>query len=89
MTLRGGLTTRWLWPDFGGRLADAKSHLAAAQEILTMPALLRRASSDATDEGQERARGLLVKALDLWEPMGARPYAERCRQKLAELTLSR
>ncbi len=30
-------------------------------------------------------QGLLGRATALWEPMGALPYAERCRQKLAEL----
>src|SRR5262249_55141830 len=33
----------------------------------------------------ERAREMLGEALALWEPMGAAPYAERCRQRLAEL----
>ena len=32
-----------------------------------------------------RARDLLARALSLWEPMGAAPYGERCRQKHAEL----
>jgi len=36
-------------------------------------------------ESKERARALLSQALALWEPMGALPYAERCRKKLAEL----
>jgi predicted ATPase/DNA-binding CsgD family transcriptional regulator len=33
---------------------------------------------------REQARELLGRALALWEPMGAAPYAERCRQRLAE-----
>lgn len=31
------------------------------------------------------AQGLLGRALAIWEPMGAAPYVEKCRQKLAEL----
>jgi tetratricopeptide (TPR) repeat protein len=31
------------------------------------------------------ARGLFSQALTLWETMGAQPYAERCRRRLAEL----
>ncbi len=34
-----------------------------------------------TQKHGERARELLVKAQDLWEPMGAGPHAERYRHK--------
>src|SRR5262249_42834097 len=34
---------------------------------------------------QQQARRLLQQAEDLWATMGARPYAERCRRKLADL----
>jgi DNA-binding CsgD family transcriptional regulator len=75
-----------------GRLAEAESAFARAVEVY-------RQFSLPWDEAKvyyewacalppsehARAREFLAKALTLWEPMGAAPYAERCRQRLAAL----
>lgn len=67
---------------------EAKVYYEWACALLASPSPLPSPSGRGLGEGRVRAKELLNKALALWEPMGAAPYAERCQKKLAELGLS-
>ena len=59
--------------------------LLALLSVLPPPQHLVHPAAAAAEDDRAAAREFLTKAEQMWETMGAGPYAERCCQELAEL----